>query len=182
MADYLISTHVAAPPAQVFALWTDLARMGEWVGGITGVTDVSEEHDELKRHRRWPYCSKMPEAAIGRPVVADAAATRRIRPGSRSGRASRARMTSPLNSSTPSSSGLRTGRRNAGESPARQRIARGAQAGVDVEADGAGGVGEHARQIETVADAQRRADLVGVLRQHLVAAAARTPGAVRCAR
>jgi uncharacterized protein YndB with AHSA1/START domain len=25
----------------VFALWTNLARMGEWVGGVTGVTDVS---------------------------------------------------------------------------------------------------------------------------------------------
>ncbi len=53
------------------------------------------------------------DAAIGRPVVADAAATRRIRPGSRSGRASRARITSPPNSMTPSSSGRRTGRRNA---------------------------------------------------------------------
>ena len=41
MARHTISTHVAAPPADVFALWTDLGRMGEWVGGVTGVTDVS---------------------------------------------------------------------------------------------------------------------------------------------
>ena len=41
MTRYSISTHVAAPPEQVFALWTDLERMGEWVGGVTGVTDVS---------------------------------------------------------------------------------------------------------------------------------------------
>ena len=41
MASYTISTHVAAPPELVFALWTNLERMGEWVGGVTGVTDVS---------------------------------------------------------------------------------------------------------------------------------------------
>ena len=29
------------PPERVFALWTDLGRMGEWVGGVTGVTDIS---------------------------------------------------------------------------------------------------------------------------------------------
>ena len=41
VARYTISTHVAAPPEHVFALWTDLERMGEWVGGVTGVSDVS---------------------------------------------------------------------------------------------------------------------------------------------
>ena len=41
MARYTISTHVAAPPEHVFALWTNLERMGEWVGGVTGVTDMS---------------------------------------------------------------------------------------------------------------------------------------------
>src|SRR6185436_6908556 len=41
MARYTISTNVAASPDHVFALWTDLERMGEWVGGVTGVTDVS---------------------------------------------------------------------------------------------------------------------------------------------
>ena len=28
-------------PERVFALWTDLQRMGEWVGGVTSVTDIS---------------------------------------------------------------------------------------------------------------------------------------------
>lgn len=41
MAHYTISTHVAAPPEHVFALWTDVERMGEWVGGVTGVSEVS---------------------------------------------------------------------------------------------------------------------------------------------
>ena len=41
VARYAISTQVAAPPEHVFALWTNLERMGEWVGGVTGVTDVS---------------------------------------------------------------------------------------------------------------------------------------------
>jgi len=41
MARYTITTHVAAPPEHVFALWTNLARMGEWVGGVTAVSDVS---------------------------------------------------------------------------------------------------------------------------------------------
>ena len=62
-----------------------------------------------------------------------------------------------------------------GESPAGQRIARGPQPGVDVEADRACGVGEHARQIESIADAQGRADLVGVLRQQEFTAAAGHP-------
>ncbi|SHU20898.1 Uncharacterised protein [Mycobacteroides abscessus subsp. abscessus] len=53
------------------------------------------------------------DAAIGRPVVADAAATRKISDGSRSGRASRASTTSPACSTTPSSIGRRTVRRSA---------------------------------------------------------------------
>ena len=47
MARYTISTHVAAPPEHVFALWTDLERMGEWVGGVTGVSDVSGPVDQV---------------------------------------------------------------------------------------------------------------------------------------
>ena len=46
MARYTITTHVAAPPEQVFALWTNLERMGEWVGGVTGVSDVSGPVDQ----------------------------------------------------------------------------------------------------------------------------------------
>jgi uncharacterized protein YndB with AHSA1/START domain len=41
MAHYTISTHVAAPIDEVFALWTNLQRMGDWVGGVTDVTDLS---------------------------------------------------------------------------------------------------------------------------------------------
>ena len=46
MAHYKISTVVAAPIDQVFALWTDLERMGDWVGGVTGVTDISGPIDK----------------------------------------------------------------------------------------------------------------------------------------
>jgi uncharacterized protein YndB with AHSA1/START domain len=41
MPRYTLSTYVDAPREHVFALWTNLERMGEWVGGVTGVSDVS---------------------------------------------------------------------------------------------------------------------------------------------
>ncbi len=41
MAEHRISTDIAAPPDRVFALWMDLDRMIEWVGGVKRVTDVS---------------------------------------------------------------------------------------------------------------------------------------------
>ena len=41
MAEYRFSIHVEAPRQRVFALWIDLDRMGEWVGGVTRVTDVT---------------------------------------------------------------------------------------------------------------------------------------------
>lgn len=47
MAQYTLTTHVAAPPDHVFALWTDVGRMGEWVRGVTGVTDVSGPLDQV---------------------------------------------------------------------------------------------------------------------------------------
>ena len=47
VAHYTISTHVAAPPEHVFALWTNIERMGEWVGGVTGVSDVSGPIDRV---------------------------------------------------------------------------------------------------------------------------------------
>ena len=47
MAHYTITTHVAAPPEPVFALWTNLQRMGEWVGGVTGVSDISGPIDRV---------------------------------------------------------------------------------------------------------------------------------------
>ena len=46
VARYTISTHVGAPPEHVFALWTDLKRMREWVGGVNGVSDVSGPVDQ----------------------------------------------------------------------------------------------------------------------------------------
>ena len=47
MARYTITTLVSAPAEHVFALWTSLERMGEWVGGVTGVSDVSGSVDEV---------------------------------------------------------------------------------------------------------------------------------------
>ena len=41
MAEHRMSIDIAAPPERVFALWMDLDRMSEWVGGVTRVTDVS---------------------------------------------------------------------------------------------------------------------------------------------
>ena len=61
------------------------------------------------------------------------------------------------------------------ESTSGQRVAGGANAGVDVEADGAGGVGKHAGQVESVADLQCGADLVGVLGEQQFAAAPGDP-------
>jgi uncharacterized protein YndB with AHSA1/START domain len=47
MAHYTFSIHVDAPPEQVFDLWTDLPRMGEWVGGVTAVSDISGPIDRV---------------------------------------------------------------------------------------------------------------------------------------
>ena len=47
VAHYTFSVHVAAPPERVFELWTSLERMGEWVGGVTGVSDVSGPVDRV---------------------------------------------------------------------------------------------------------------------------------------
>lgn len=41
MSRYAFTITIAAPPQQVFDLWTNLDRMGEWVGGVSRVTDVS---------------------------------------------------------------------------------------------------------------------------------------------
>jgi uncharacterized protein YndB with AHSA1/START domain len=46
MAHYTIRAHADATVDDVFALWTDLQRMGEWVGGVTGVSDVSGPVDQ----------------------------------------------------------------------------------------------------------------------------------------
>jgi uncharacterized protein YndB with AHSA1/START domain len=47
VARYTINTHVGAPREHVFALWTNLERMGEWVGGVTAVSDVSGSVDQV---------------------------------------------------------------------------------------------------------------------------------------
>ena len=47
MAQYTFSIHVDAPPESVFDLWTNLPRMGEWVGGVTGVSDISGPVDRV---------------------------------------------------------------------------------------------------------------------------------------
>ena len=41
-----LTAYAAAPPERVFALWTDLDRMKDWVGGVTKVTDVSGPVDQ----------------------------------------------------------------------------------------------------------------------------------------
>ena len=46
MAEHRISTVIAAPPERVFALWMDLDRMKEWVGGVTRVIDVTGPIDQ----------------------------------------------------------------------------------------------------------------------------------------
>ena len=46
MATYRFETLIDAPPERVFALWMDLDRMKEWVGGVTGVTDVTGPIDQ----------------------------------------------------------------------------------------------------------------------------------------
>lgn len=45
MSEHRLSIDIAAPPARVFALWMDLDRMREWVGGVTGVTDITGPTD-----------------------------------------------------------------------------------------------------------------------------------------
>jgi uncharacterized protein YndB with AHSA1/START domain len=54
MGEYRFSIHVAAPPEQVFDLWTDLDRLREWTGGVTKVTDVTGPLDRVgARYTVW---------------------------------------------------------------------------------------------------------------------------------
>ena len=41
MGRYTFDLHVDAPPEVVFDLWTNLARMPEWIGGLKQVTDIT---------------------------------------------------------------------------------------------------------------------------------------------
>jgi hypothetical protein len=45
MARYRFIASTSATPEEAFDLWTNLERMHEWVGGVTGVRDVSGPTD-----------------------------------------------------------------------------------------------------------------------------------------
>ncbi len=54
MATYRVTTLVAAPPQRVFAVWTDLDRFSEWIGGVTRVTDrVGPPNQAGSRYTVW---------------------------------------------------------------------------------------------------------------------------------
>lgn len=54
MAEYAVTTLVAAPPEQVFDMWIDLDRLPEWVGGVKRVTDRVGSLDEVgARYTVW---------------------------------------------------------------------------------------------------------------------------------
>jgi uncharacterized protein YndB with AHSA1/START domain len=46
VGEYTFTVHIAAPPEVVFSLWTNLDRIHEWIGGVTGVTNVSGPPDQ----------------------------------------------------------------------------------------------------------------------------------------
>ena len=55
----------AAPPDRVFALWTDLDRMKEWVGGVTKVTDLTGPVDQVgARYVVWFGPVKSPTVVL----------------------------------------------------------------------------------------------------------------------
>jgi uncharacterized protein YndB with AHSA1/START domain len=65
MAEHRISTVIAASPDQVFALWMDLDRMTEWVGGVTRVTDLTGPIDRPgTRYTVWFGPMKSPTEII----------------------------------------------------------------------------------------------------------------------
>ena len=41
VTEHRLTIDIAAAPERVFALWMDLDRMKEWVGGVTRVSDVT---------------------------------------------------------------------------------------------------------------------------------------------
>jgi uncharacterized protein YndB with AHSA1/START domain len=54
MGTHRFSTFVRADPERVFGAWMDLDRMGEWVGGVTRVTDVTGPIDRAgTRYTVW---------------------------------------------------------------------------------------------------------------------------------
>src|ERR1051326_1660544 len=54
MARYELTTRVDAPPEATFALWTDVRRMGEWIGGVTKVGEPDGPIDQVgTRYAAW---------------------------------------------------------------------------------------------------------------------------------
>ena len=65
MPTHRLTAFSAAPPESVFALWIDLARMKEWVGGVTKVTDVSGPVDQVgTRYIAWFGPMKSPTEVL----------------------------------------------------------------------------------------------------------------------
>jgi uncharacterized protein YndB with AHSA1/START domain len=65
MATYRFTVEAKAPPDIVFALWTNLDRMSEWVGGVTRVSDVSGPVDVAgTRYTVWFGRMKSPTEVI----------------------------------------------------------------------------------------------------------------------
>lgn len=70
MAEYRFSILIDATPERVFDLFTDLDRMGEWVGGVTRVTDRTGPIDRPgTRYTVWfgPMRSRTEVLAAERP-------------------------------------------------------------------------------------------------------------------
>jgi uncharacterized protein YndB with AHSA1/START domain len=54
VAEHRLTIDIAAPPERVFAVWMDLDRMTEWVGGVTRVTDLTGPIDVAgTRYTAW---------------------------------------------------------------------------------------------------------------------------------
>ena len=65
MPTHRLSAFAAAPPDRVFALWIDLDRMTEWVGGVTKVTDVTGPVDQAgTRYVVWFGPVKSPTVVL----------------------------------------------------------------------------------------------------------------------
>lgn len=54
MAHHRFTVEIAAPRELVFDLWVDLDRLKEWIGGVTGVSDVTGPPDRAgSRYVVW---------------------------------------------------------------------------------------------------------------------------------
>jgi uncharacterized protein YndB with AHSA1/START domain len=54
LGNYRFIIQVDAPPEHVFALWIDLERAREWIGGLTRVTDITGPLDQAgTRYVAW---------------------------------------------------------------------------------------------------------------------------------